>query len=43
MAEILHLFRCLTCHYEIWVRINQRYRCPACQRDGMMYVTSGPH
>ena len=41
MAEIRHLMRCIRCHYEMWVRINQHYRCPACQsNDGMMYVTS---
>ena len=39
MAEILHLYRCLCCHYEIWVRICQGYTCPACHTK-MDYMTS---
>ena len=41
MAQILNLFRCIHCHYEMWVRLNTHYRCPGCQSDdGMMFVTS---
>ena len=42
MAEIVNLFRCLVCGYEMETRLNQRYRCPACQHEWMSYITSRP-
>jgi len=41
MAEIIHLYRCLLCHYEIEVTIATNYDCPCCQpKRKMAYITS---
>lgn len=41
MPEIIHLYRCYTCHFEIQVSIAQTYTCPCCH-GRMGYVTSRP-
>jgi predicted RNA-binding Zn-ribbon protein involved in translation (DUF1610 family) len=39
LKMIVHVFRCLTDHYEIEVTIVTTYLCPACGRK-MSYITS---
>ena len=43
MPEIIHLYRCYRCHFEIQVTIAQNYTCPICGvAHKMGYVTSRP-
>ena len=39
--EIVQVYQCYSCHYEIEVTIRQSYTCPACG-GRMGFVTSRP-